>query len=180
MLCPCQHHKQNIKKTSFEDCCQPIITHDKEASTPELLMRSRYSAYATKNAEYILNTYSEASAKKQSLDDIQQWADACKWVNLIIHSPISDDNDNLNKNEVEFSAYYIEDKQLCMIRERSQFIEESTAPHSLESSLNDNNSRWVYHDGIILQNEVCSKVKRNELCPCQSGKKFKACCHRFL
>lgn len=161
MLCPCQNHHQNINKYTFEQCCQPIINKEKQANSPQALMRSRYSAYATKQGEYILNTYSNDSAKKQSLIDIQQWADNCKWVNLIIHN-----NSDQKNNEVEFSAYYIENKQLCMIRERSRFHLE--------------NSSWVYNDGDILRSMCFERVKRNDLCPCQSNKKFKACCNRYI
>lgn len=169
MLCPCQHHLQNIEKKAFEDCCQPIINNEKKALTAEELMRSRYSAYATKNAPYILKTYSKASATNQSLEDIQQWADNCQWVNLIIHSPSHDES-----NEVEFSAYYIENKQLCMIKEKSLFIKENRLNGNIDES------HWVYHDGQILQNEVCENIKRNDLCFCQKGKKFKACCYPYL
>ena len=37
-LCPCGAN------STFEDCCQPIIEQREVASTPEALMRSRYSA----------------------------------------------------------------------------------------------------------------------------------------
>lgn len=48
-LCPCYSQK------SYESCCKKF--HKKEfAKTPEELMRSRYSAYALKNANYIMET----------------------------------------------------------------------------------------------------------------------------
>lgn len=168
MQCPCRNHQQNNKKLTFENCCQLIIQQQKPADTAEALMRSRYSAYATKNAQYILATYSAQSAKQQSLADIQQWANSCQWVNLMIHPQhkINNDKSSHTNNTVEFSAFYIENKQLCMIRERSRFVIE--------------NNQWLYHDGEIIENMVCSKVKRNELCPCQSNKKFKVCCQRYM
>ena len=45
-LCYCNSQKQ------FKDCCEPYIKGQKNAPTAEALMRSRYSAYATHQADY--------------------------------------------------------------------------------------------------------------------------------
>ena len=156
MRCPCQSNQP------FEQCCQPIILGHKKALTAEQLMRSRYSAYAVANGEYILKTYSVESAQQQHLHDIQQWAEQCQWVNLIIHYS--------DHNTVEFSAFFIEDNQLCILREKSKFIFESV--NGIE--------QWFYHNGEIIENAVLNKVKRNDPCPCQQHKKFKQCCGRLL
>lgn len=162
--CPCKSEKE------FSVCCQPIIENRQEAQTPEQLMRSRYSAYAVKNAAYIYNTYSKASQGSNSLEEIAAWAESCIWVNLQIHhsSQIIKDvlTEQIKANTVEFSAYYIEDNNLFVMRENSFFIKE--------------NGQWRYHNGEMIKHEVLNKVKRNEPCPCQQGKKFKQCCEPLL
>ena len=68
MLCPCGSKKK------FSLCCLPLIKHEETASSPEKLMRSRYSAYATKNSKYIYDTYAKSSQSAQSLTEIESWA----------------------------------------------------------------------------------------------------------
>ena len=156
-LCPCG------SAALFNDCCQPIINQVIPADSAEKLMRSRFSAYATNNAAYIYHTYANSSRQSQSVADIQQWADECHWLALEIH--------HSDTTQVEFSAYYITDHNLCVLRENSNFILE--------------NDEWRYVDGNISQSEVIAKVKRNEVCPCnrystaitvKKGKKYKHCC----
>ena len=62
------------------------------------------------------------------------------------------------ENFVEFKAYYRENGALHLLHEKSSFIEE--------------NGYWKYSDGILYN----SKIQRNEICPCGSGKKYKKCC----
>ncbi len=157
MLCPCG------SSLSFSECCQPFITHQKQPSTPEQLMRSRFSAYATKDARYIHDTYGAVSRAKQSIADLQSWADECIWLALIVHQS--------DEAQVEFSAYYLVEHTLFELREKSNF--------ALEQGL------WRYLDGEITVSNEIAKVKRNQLCPCNNypsawsakkGKKFKHCC----
>jgi len=157
MLCPCGSTLQ------FNDCCQVFITHKKSLSHPEQLMRSRFSAYATRNGQYIFDTYGEKAQSKQSVKEIQSWAEECLWIALRIHEA---------KDEiVEFSAFYIVDNTLCELRERSNF--------NLEHGL------WRYIDGDITLHTEIKTIKRNEACPCNNyatawsakkGKKYKHCC----
>jgi SEC-C motif-containing protein len=128
-------------------------------------MRSRFSAYATNNGQYIYNTYANTTRSCQSLNDIQQWANECIWLALEVHES--------SRDTVVFSAYYIVDNTLCCLTERSNFI--------IEKGL------WRYLDGDISSNKELCQVKRNELCPCnhypsafaaKKGKKFKHCCGR--
>lgn len=49
MKCPCHSGKE------YEECCRPY--HEgQNPPTPLVLMRSRYSAYALKKVDYIMNT----------------------------------------------------------------------------------------------------------------------------
>ena len=59
---------------------------------------------------------------------------------------------------VEFKAYYKENDKIFLLHEKSRFVKVD--------------GRWKYQDGEIFN----TPIKRNELCPCGSGKKFKRCC----
>ncbi|PKI18016.1 YchJ family protein [Colwellia sp. 12G3] len=163
MLCPCG------STLLFNACCQLFITQKQYPSTAEQLMRSRFSAYATKKGQYIFDTYGATPQLKQSVTEIQAWADECLWLALVVH--------HTTESTVEFSAYYVVDNTLCELREKSNF--------SLEQG------RWRYIDGdITLHNEITFNngtptIKRNDICPCnyystawsaKKGKKFKHCC----
>jgi SEC-C motif-containing protein len=157
MLCPCGSEQ------AFNQCCQTLISGSVIANSPEQLMRSRYSAYATNHVEYIFRTYAEASRKSQSIEDITQWANETKWVKLVVHQS----SDLLSDNaQVEFSAFYLHQEQLCQLREKSNFVMEKNA--------------WHYLDGDVSDNAEIDKPKRNELCFCGSEKKFKQCCMKAL
>lgn len=162
MLCYCGN------TLDFENCCQAIITGKKIAVTPEQLMRSRYSAYVIKNAHYIFKTYATATRQKQSVSDIQQWADQTQWLKLTvlssddIHSSEYINNTPNDLPRVEFTAWYFHNKTLCKMTESSRFIYE--------------NEQWLYLDGDVEEHEEIAMPKRNTPCPCGSNKKFKHCC----
>ena len=154
MLCPCGSKHEYIR------CCEPLITDHKSAESPEQLMRSRYSAYARKQVEYIYNTYSSSSKKTQSIADIAAWAEETTWINLtILHSSTFD---QVNYPTVKFEAIYKNQATFFKMREKSRFVLE--------------NNHWVYVDGHNLINTELALPKRNDKCLCSSGKKFKKCC----
>lgn len=165
----------------FDLCCEPYLTGEQKPETAELLMRSRFSAYAIKNAQYILDTYASKSKQTQSLKDIQSWANDCIWLALNIHSS--------DETTVEFSAYYVNDNRLCHLREVSRFTKEPSNTMNLltepNKKIDHTINNWVYLDGDIITNEEIKKVKRNDLCPCNQyptrwaiaqNKKYKQCC----
>lgn len=162
MLCPCGTDR------TYALCCQPLILAEKQAISPEQLMRSRYSAYAVNEPEYIYQTYSIVSQAEQSIDDIKQWASVTKWLKLIIHHTSDYKAAIANKDyaQVEFSAFYQHLGRLWQMREKSNFIFEQQV--------------WLYHDGEVSESEEINKPKRNEVCFCGSNKKFKHCCMKAL
>ena len=94
--CPCNPHNK------FGDCCEPLIKGKIAAVSPEALMRSRYSAYAMKNMDYIFS-----STDPQTRNDIdpkatQEWMDSAKFTRL----EIIGSSQEANKGRVEFKAYY--------------------------------------------------------------------------
>jgi len=162
MYCPCG------SELAYAHCCQPIIMAEKPASSPLQLMRSRYSAYAHKQADYIYITYARASQTEQSIADIEQWAEQTKWLKLVIHQVSDYQKDLANKSsaQVEFSAFYQHQDKIWQMRERSNFIIEQ--------------GQWRYLDGDVSDSKELKKPKRNDICFCGSERKFKQCCAKNL
>ena len=180
---------------NFSSCCQLYINHnDKQhlfPQTPEQLMRSRFSAYASGDSQYIYDTYAKSSQASQSVEEINDWSNACVWIALQIHSKNNTDITNNKSPEqfVEFSAFYITDNTLCELRENSRFVLEKPVLDSIILEVNTEDKKqslqWRYIDGDIIKHCELSEIKRKELCPCNNypsawsmkkGKKFKQCC----
>jgi len=125
MKCPCGAN------VDYALCCELIITGNAPAVTPEQLMRSRYSAYATKNADYIFNTYASSSQPIISQQDILDWANQTTWLNLNIIAHHS----TAEFGSVEFIATYQHAMQKFELHEISRFIKE--------------HGQWRYLDGEI-------------------------------
>ena len=73
-----------------------------------------------------------------------------EWLRL----DVIDAHDNI----VEFKAFYREANELMVLHEVSTFVQV--------------NGEWKYDDG----KQLASKIQRNDICPCGSGKKYKKCC----
>ncbi|WP_374329101.1 YchJ family protein [Soonwooa sp.] len=93
MTCPCCSGK------TYEECCQPFHKRDKTAPTAEALMRSRFSAFAIPNADYLWETTLSSKRKFHDKAELQEWGEINTWTKLeIIKTPAL--------NQVEFKAYY--------------------------------------------------------------------------
>jgi len=144
MLKPCYCDSGKI----FEACCKPFLMDDVKAKTALELMRSRYSAYVLKKGQYLYDT---CSSKLKNVDDIQSINhQKIHWLGLKVQS--------FSDNEVVFMAYYKEEDNIHVFKERSLFVIEDDA--------------IVYDSGEMLP----AQINRNEACPCGSGKKYKKCC----
>lgn len=96
LKCPC------CSGNNYEDCCKPYHTKEKNAPTAEALMRSRYSAFAIPNGEYLINTTLPAKRKFHNKEDLQEWGEINQWIKLeIVSTP--------TPNKVEFKAFYIDE-----------------------------------------------------------------------
>ena len=121
-LCPCgSNHKQ-------ASCCDQYL-QGKQANTAEQLMRSRYTAYATNNEKYLLETWHRRT-RPQALNLGQQ--NSIKWINLKILNHSVDVN-NPDRANVEFIARYKLNGRAQKMHELSNFVRED--------------SRWFYLDG---------------------------------
>ncbi|UYW01446.1 hypothetical protein K5I29_00360 [Flavobacterium agricola] len=121
MNCPC------FSGLPYANCCEPYHIHVQNAPTPLALMRSRYSAFATHNADYLMRTTLPAKRKFHDKLDLLDWAQQNTWTNLEIVEAVD--------NIVEFKAYYTDVSGKPQIQqERSRF-----------QKLSD---KWFYVDGI--------------------------------
>jgi SEC-C motif domain protein len=160
MKCPCG------TELELDACCGPIIAGKRPAATAEALMRSRYSAYAQKNAAYIIESHDPETRGELEPDATRQWADRTQWLQLEVLATEAGGEHDQN-GEVEFVARFRDERgQEHSHHERSTFVRRE--------------GRWYFHDGVIQPQAPIKraepKVGRNDPCPCGSGKKYKKCC----
>jgi len=142
----------------YEQCCQPYHQGTKIAETPEILMRSRYSAYARANISYIQSTMTGNASLGFDPVSAQSWAKRVIWISLHV---LSAEMISITHGQVAFVAAFVEGASLHHMHELSEF------------RLID--GRWYYVDGISLPSDKESPISRNMPCPCGSHKKWKHC-----
>lgn len=111
---------------SFENCCEPYIKGSKNAPTAETLMRSRYSAFATGAADYLVNTTHSSKRKLHNKSEILAWSQSNQWLRLEILA--------ITKTTVTFNAYYLDENLKAQI-------------HYEHSTFKLENGKWFYVDG---------------------------------
>ncbi len=172
MICPCQSTK------SFSECCEPFLKGTARPETAEKLMRSRYSAYAQADIEYIRKTLAPESRTDFDIKSTREWAQQAKWKGLqIISTELGQPADK--KGTVEFVATY-------------EYKGEGLDHHEVAQFKKNENGEWLFVDGeshthgegqthehharpVTVQRES-PKIGRNDPCICGSGKKYKKCC----
>lgn len=110
--CPCQSGK------SLEECCLPLVEGKAQATSPEQLMRSRYTAFALKKIDYIFNTLDPQARGDFDRQTNVDWAEQSTFTNLeIVKSTMEG-----NKGIVEFKAtFQTADGQSHVHHEHSKF-----------------------------------------------------------
>jgi SEC-C motif-containing protein len=102
----------------FESCCNLYINGTQKAPTALALMKSRYSAYATHQADYLLETTHVSQRNLYSKSEILLWAAANQWQKLEIISA--------TENTVEFKAYFKDENNVNQVHhEFSTFKQEN-------------------------------------------------------
>jgi SEC-C motif-containing protein len=111
---------------SFENCCEPYLKNLKLAATAETLMRSRYSAFATGAADYLVSTTHFSKRKFHKKAEILEWSKSTHWIKLEVLAT--------TETTVTFKAYYLDPELKAQIHhEHSTFIFEKDS--------------WYYVDG---------------------------------
>lgn len=123
-------------------------------------MRSRFTAYAMHNGNYLQETW-DVSKRPAEIDFSK---DTAQWQRLEIVN-LKKGGVNDDKGVVEFKAYYVLEGEEYVMNEISRFKKIA--------------GRWFYLDGVVKSigktNQTTDQGK-NALCSCGSGKKFKRCC----
>ena len=159
-LCACGSEK------NYSECCEVFIKGTKKAPTAVALMRSRYTAFAVRELDYIYNTHHESTRKDLDMDSIKSWALNSEWLGLEIRET-SKGTEKDTEGQVEFKCIF-------------NFNGAEQVHHEL-STFTKENGQWFFVDGSMKNNTVRRvepKVGRNDPCPCGSGKKAKKCCHQ--
>ncbi|TFV55013.1 hypothetical protein E4P42_24260 [Mycobacterium sp. PS03-16] len=122
--CPCGNDRP------FGGCCLPLHTDERRAQTAEELMRSRYSAFAAGDADYVWRTWHPRTRPDTvALDGDLEWT-GLQILTVAGGSPGED------AGEVEFVAHHRRGRRTGTLHERSRFAVRA--------------SRWFYVDGDIL------------------------------
>jgi SEC-C motif domain protein len=159
--CPCGN------ELVFEKCCEPYIEGEKQAATPEILMRARYTAYTISDIDFIEKSYLNHE-DDFDYNGTKKWADSSVWHGLTIKDTQKGGAED-DEGFVDFVAYYTDENgKESYHQEKSLFVKEE--------------GKWLFKEGLFeglapLKREG-NKVGRNDPCPCDSGKKFKKCCGR--
>lgn len=147
---------------AYASCCGIYHRGEQLPPTAEATMRSRFSAYARRDVDYLLASW-DASKRPSHIDFSKETA---QWQKLLVLN-IKKGGVKDSKGIVEFKAYYQQDGEEYFMHEISRFVKTG--------------QRWLYLDGVVKAvSKAQSNIEtgRNALCSCGSGKKFKRCCGR--
>ncbi|NCN42491.1 zinc chelation protein SecC [bacterium] len=127
--CYCQSGK------AAEDCCLPILEGRIQASSPEALMRSRYTAFCLENIEYLQQTTDPAKQESFDLELNKSWASKAEFTGLEILAS----EEMADTGRVEFKASF-------------DFDGESRTHHE-DSVFKRIGGRWYFHSGEVFEED---------------------------
>ncbi|PWU49589.1 hypothetical protein DLJ46_09115 [Micromonospora globispora] len=112
----------------YAECCRPLHRGEATAATAEALMRSRFSAFAVGDADYLLRSWHSSTRPARLRLDPGQ-----RWIRLEI---LDTDGGGLfdTAGTVAFRAHYRESGRPGALEEQSRFVRED--------------GRWVYLDAV--------------------------------
>jgi SEC-C motif-containing protein len=155
-LCPCASSK------SIAACCGPYLSGAALPPTAEALMRSRYSAFATGNIDYLEDTLMPGTRDDFDRNGASEWAGSSEWTGLTVRH-VEKGGEGDDEGYVEFVAQF-----------RQQGADRV---HHETGHFGRKDGRWYYVDGTMgTRPRIVTKVGRNDPCTCGSGKKYKKCC----
>lgn len=112
----------------YADCCGPLHRGESDAPTAEALMRSRFSAFAVDDTDYLLRSWHSSTRPARLRLDPGQ-----RWTRLEI---VGTDRGGLldSAGTVQFRAHYRDGGRPGTLAEHSRFVREA--------------GRWVYLDAL--------------------------------
>lgn len=105
--CPCS------SGLPYDDCCAKYHQNRSFPDQPEVLMRSRFSAYALHLVDYLLETTHPSVRHLHSKSEIKNWSTTNIWLSLEICEACDE--------IVEFKAFFEHNQKLAIHHERSTF-----------------------------------------------------------
>jgi SEC-C motif-containing protein len=120
-------------------------------------MRSRFTAFCLKDADYLLASLHKEPRAKDSRKALLRSFGGTQWRSLKVIR-CQQGICGQQSGEVEFAAFYLDGDTSGQLHERSRFVFEEGC--------------WFYVDGDILPP---ISLARNEACWCGSGRKLKKC-----
>ena len=126
--CPC------TSKKPYDRCCGPFHAGTATPETAELLMRSRFCAYALGKVDYLIATRSETKRAEENRDELVIYCKSVQCVGLKIVSKEKGGKDD-DTGIVTFHA------SIQANGKRSLHIETSTFARE--------HGKWMYLDGIV-------------------------------
>jgi SEC-C motif-containing protein len=75
-LCPCTSSR------TFDKCCEPFLAGRQRSDTAEKLMRSRFTAYSLRNADYLVNTTAKEEREKLDVEELGLYCRSIKCISL--------------------------------------------------------------------------------------------------
>lgn len=114
--CPCG------SGAPYDACCGPLHRQERQAETPEELMRSRYSAYAVGDLDHVFRTWHPRTRPADLTTD-----PSLNWTGLEILA--------VGEDTVEFRARWASPRGDGVLHERSRFVRRG--------------GRWVYLEGDV-------------------------------
>jgi SEC-C motif domain protein len=121
--CPCG------SGAGYQSCCGPLHHGERAAATAAQLMRSRYSAFACGDADYLFRTWHPRTRPAE----VTVAADVV-WTRLEVTDTVAGDVSD-DTGEVEFTAHFEAAGRPGIMRERSRFERRA--------------GRWCYLDGVV-------------------------------
>jgi len=155
--CPCG------SGITYSECCEPVISGNRQALTAEQLMRARYSGYVFAQMDFIFESTHPEHRQGYDHAGTKEWAETAEWQGLEIISTNRGGVDD-STGEVEFIARFNEKGNARVHHEAGQFKRKD--------------GRWYFTDGKMVRPKpvAVTKIGRNDPCSCGSGLKYKKCC----
>jgi SEC-C motif domain protein len=124
--CPCGRDR------ALPACCGPLLKGEKKASTAEDLMRARYTAFATGNVDFIMNTHDPDTVDQIDRNATERWAKDSEWLALEVLKTEGGE-ESAQVGTVDFLARYRTGQTTTEHRERAKFRKRE--------------GRWMFVDG---------------------------------
>ena len=126
--CPCG------SACTYDACCAPLHQSQARATTAEQLMRSRYSAFAKGDVDYLMATHpDDHTPPGQRRRELRASCHQTRWLGLEILSVERGGVDDL-EGTVSFEAHFQASGQRSSLREMSLF----------QRRAGDRNGDWLY------------------------------------